>query len=62
MIGGGVVAALLACQMASEAYRESGYNTPSYTMPNSTFTRASETATINSFQTAMPNTFSTGSL
>ena len=62
MIGGGVVAALLACQVASESYRGHSYETPSYTVKNPTYPRASETASITPCLTAMPTNFSTGSL
>ena len=61
MVGGGIAACLLACQMASRATREE--ETPSYTYYRSpTFPRQSETASVTTCATALPwdSTFTTG--
>lgn len=51
MIGGGVAAALLACQMASNAYKEYEREEPSYTTRHE-YPCNSPTASVNTCETA----------
>lgn len=51
MVGGGIAAALLACQMASNAYKEYEREEPSYTTRHS-YPRNSSTASVNTCETA----------
>lgn len=51
MVGGGIAAALLACQIASEAYKEYEREEPSYTTRH-TYPRSSPTASVNTCETA----------
>ena len=61
MVGGGIAAALLACQMASNAYKEYECEEPSYTVRHS-YPRNSQTASVTICATSQPNEFLTGSL
>ena len=51
MVGGGIAAALLACQMASNAYKEYEREEPSYTTRHS-YPRNSPTASVDTCETA----------
>lgn len=51
MVGGGIAAALLACQMASNAYKEYEREEPSYTTRHS-YPRNSPTASVHTCETA----------
>lgn len=51
MVGGGVVAALLACQMASSAYKEYEREEPSYTTRHA-YPQNSPTASVRTCETA----------
>ena len=51
MVGGGIAAALLACQMASNAYKEYEREEPSYTTRHA-YPRNSPTASVNTCETA----------
>ena len=62
MVGGGIAAALLACQMASNAYKEYEREEPSYTTRQSYRPCSSPTASPYFCSTSQPNDFSTGSL
>lgn len=59
MVGGGIAAALLACQMASEAYKEYEREKPSYTTRQS-YPRNSQTASVSTCATACEFVCSTG--
>jgi hypothetical protein len=61
MVGGGIAAALLACQIASDAYKEYEREEPSYTVKHM-YPRNSLTASVTTCATSQPNEFSTGSL
>lgn len=52
MVGGGIAAALLACQMASNAYKEYESEEPSYTTRQSYRPCSSPTASVNTCETA----------
>lgn len=52
MVGGGVAAALLACQMASNAYKEYEQEEPSYTTRQSYRPCSSPTASVTTCETA----------
>lgn len=60
MIGGGIAAALLACQMASNAYREYEREEPSYTTRQSYRPCGSPTASVSTCATACNPIYSTG--
>lgn len=62
MVGGGVVAALLACQISSNAYKEYEREEPSYTVRHNSYPCSSPTASVTTCATSQPNEFSTGSL
>ena len=51
MVGGGIAAALLACQMASKAYKDYESETPSYTTRHSE-PHDSPTASVRTCETA----------
>lgn len=59
MVGGGIAAALLACQMASNAYKEYESEEPSYTTRHS-YPRNSPTASVTTCDTACEFVCSTG--
>ena len=52
MVGGGIAAALLACQMASNAYKEYEREEPSYTTRQSYRPCGSPTASVRTCETA----------
>lgn len=60
MVGGGIAAALLACQMASNAYKEYEREEPSYTTRQSYAPCKSPTSSPYCCATSQPNDFSTG--
>jgi hypothetical protein len=51
MVGGGIAAALLACQIASDAYKEYEREEPSYTTRHA-YPHSSPTASVNTCATA----------
>ena len=64
MVGGGIAAALLACQMASRAYHEEEQRQEEERARRNNFNqgvrRYSETASPCNCETACPNEFTTG--